>query len=86
MANDEQLSILKQGVDVWNKWRKEHSELEIDLYEANFRGVALRKVDLSRANLTGTDFINADLSEARLIYTDFRSANILAELYLLGLI
>ena len=76
MANQEQLEILMQGVDVWNKWRKEHSELEIDLYDADLRGVMLRKIDLSRANLTGTDFINADLSEARLIYTDFRSANL----------
>jgi hypothetical protein len=23
MAHEEQLSILKQGVEVWNKWREE---------------------------------------------------------------
>jgi hypothetical protein len=24
MANEEQLAILKQGVDVWNQWREEN--------------------------------------------------------------
>jgi len=27
MANEEQLAILRQGVDVWNKWREEGSIL-----------------------------------------------------------
>jgi|NGEPerStandDraft_6_1074524.scaffolds.fasta_scaffold548852_1 hypothetical protein len=27
MANPEHLAILKQGVEQWNKWRKEHPEL-----------------------------------------------------------
>ena len=27
MANEEQLSILKQGVDVWNKWREENPDV-----------------------------------------------------------
>jgi len=26
MANQEHLDILKQGVQVWNQWRKEHAE------------------------------------------------------------
>ena len=26
MANPEHLEILKQGVDVWNKWREENPE------------------------------------------------------------
>ena len=30
MANQEQLSILKQGVDVWNKWREENPHTIID--------------------------------------------------------
>jgi hypothetical protein len=32
MANEEQLAILKQGVDVWNRWRKENLEIEVDLH------------------------------------------------------
>ena len=31
MANEEQLSILKQGVDVWNQWRGKNIQGEIDL-------------------------------------------------------
>lgn len=31
MANEEQLSILKQGVEVWNKWRVKNLAIHIDL-------------------------------------------------------
>ena len=31
MANKEHLAILKQGVEVWNKWRKENPEIKPDL-------------------------------------------------------
>jgi hypothetical protein len=30
MANPEHVEILKQGVDVWNKWRKKSPEAYID--------------------------------------------------------
>ncbi len=48
MANPEHLAILKQGVEQWNKWRKEHPDVDPDLSGA----------DLTMANLGG-----ADLSE-----------------------
>lgn len=31
MANEEQLKVLKQGVEVWNKWREENPKTAIDL-------------------------------------------------------
>jgi hypothetical protein len=31
MANQEHLAIFKQGVEVWNKWRKEHPNIRPDL-------------------------------------------------------
>ncbi len=31
MADEEQLSILKQGVEAWNKWREENNEIVCDL-------------------------------------------------------
>ncbi|MCP4143638.1 MAG: pentapeptide repeat-containing protein, partial [Chloroflexi bacterium] len=38
MANEEQLAILKQGVDVWNQWREKYPDVVIDLKEANLEG------------------------------------------------
>ena len=43
MANEEHLEILKQGVDVWNRWREENREVRPDLSAA----------DLREANLDG---------------------------------
>ncbi len=31
MANPEHLAILKQGVEQWNKWKKEHPDVLPDL-------------------------------------------------------
>ncbi len=52
MANPEHLEILKQGVEQWNKWRKEHPEVRPDLSGA----------DLCRANLSEADLSGADLA------------------------
>jgi hypothetical protein len=41
MANQEQLAILKQGVEVWNKWREENPEVKIDLRGVNLSGADL---------------------------------------------
>jgi hypothetical protein len=49
MANQEQIDLLKKGVEPWNQWRKEHPEVKPDL---SF-GVFIR-TDLSRANFNST--------------------------------
>ena len=74
MANEEQLSILKQGVEVWNKWRDENPDARIDLKQAdlrkanlagaNLREIILRRANLSRAVLNEAVFRQADLSGA----------------------
>jgi uncharacterized protein YjbI with pentapeptide repeats len=66
MANKEQLEILKQGVDAWNKWRKENPKVEIDLIEANLIRVDLREAYLWNAKLWNADLSGADLSGADL--------------------
>jgi uncharacterized protein YjbI with pentapeptide repeats len=71
MANEEQLSILKQGVEVWNKWRDENRTVEIDLSRAH-----LIKVDLTEANFSEANLSEADLSEANLSRAEFRQANL----------
>jgi uncharacterized protein YjbI with pentapeptide repeats len=47
MANQEHLVILKQGVDNWNKWRRENVEIQIDL-----SGTDLSNLDLSMGNFS----------------------------------
>ena len=71
MANEEQLAILRQGVDVWNKWREEHPGVEIDLSDASLKRTNLKKVMLRGANLSGTDF-----SQTRLAWADLSGANL----------
>ena len=46
MANPEHLKILKQGVDVWNRWRDENPDVAPDFGEANLDKAKLRGVDI----------------------------------------
>lgn len=81
MANQEQLAILKQGVDAWNKWRKENPNANIDISEAelrriNLRGCDLSGADLSKANLCEADLVIANLRGANLSRTDLVGVNL----------
>ena len=71
MANNEQLMVLLQGSEAWNKWRAEDSDAQIDLREAD-----LREVNLCGANLVAADFREANLIGAALRGTDLREANL----------
>lgn len=71
MANQEQLEILKQGVDVWNQWRIEHSSEEIDLKVAD-----LSKLDLRGANLSNSDLRKANLRNTKLVNSSLESSNL----------
>lgn len=83
MANEEQLAILKQGVEVWNKWRKDNGEIKIDLSEANFHGDNLKKVNLSGANLNKAKFSYAELYKADFRFAELNDSDfVMAELYL----
>jgi uncharacterized protein YjbI with pentapeptide repeats len=90
MANLEHLEILKQGVDVWKKWREENPDVEPDLIKADLSGLDLRsaflwganltKANLSRSDLSRTNFIKANLneanlSEAQLLWAKFSEAD-----------
>ena len=61
MANPEHVAILKQGVEVWNEWRRENRFVFPDLSEADLRGL-----DLCKVNFRETHLSDADLSEAKL--------------------
>jgi uncharacterized protein YjbI with pentapeptide repeats len=73
MANNEHLAILKQGVEVWNKWRDENPwwVLRPNLFEANLSGA-----DLSGANLSGANLLRANLSRANLIGANLIGADL----------
>jgi hypothetical protein len=38
MAKPKQLAKLKEGVEAWNKWRKDNPEIRRDLTESNLTG------------------------------------------------
>lgn len=70
MANEEQVAILKKGVEEWNQWRKDNLGIIIDLRGANLSGANLRG-----ANLAGAKLNKANLNGANLWETDLRTAN-----------
>jgi len=76
MANQEQLTILKQGVEVWNKWRKENNTIKVDLSGAVLGGANLNGVDLRDARLTRVDFREASLQRARLSLANLSRATL----------
>ncbi len=76
MANPEHLEILKQGVERWNEWRKEHPEVRPDLSEAEFAGRNLNGANLSGADLAGANFLQANLSKAKLRRASLRGVNL----------
>ena len=61
MANEQQLELLRQGVQSWNDWRLSNKQAEVDLRRAPLVGM-----DLREANLTGADLSNAHLGGAYL--------------------
>ena len=90
MAIQEQVELLQQGADTWNKWRAQHRDVFIDLSEANLKGfdfgdadlsyVDLSRATLSEANLSRVKLIRTDLSEADLRGTNLRGVNLSADL------
>lgn len=87
MANDKQLSILKQGAGAWNRWIERHHQsiidgsLKLDLRDADLRGAVLDRAMLYGADLTGADLGDADLGlgsfgSANLTNTNLRDATL----------
>ena len=70
MAFEEHVKILHEGVDAWNHWRKEHSDLQPGLMGADFRGMDLRGADFHWSNLSGANLKGANLSNADLRLAD----------------
>ena len=86
MAIKEHLSVLRQGADSWNNWRKSNHDVRPDfsraaLNEANLSGADLSYANLFRTDLSNTNLRDANLSianliEAKLNATDLSGANL----------
>ena len=76
MKNNEHLSILKQGVRTWNKWRAENPETKPVIDGATLSGTKLDGMDLSDANLIGCDLSSASLVGANLTRAIMAHANL----------
>lgn len=86
MADEEHLSLIRQGVEVWNQWREDNpitypqlsgaNLREANLREAKLHGANLNLANLIWANLPWADLRWADLSGAKLNQADLSGANL----------
>jgi hypothetical protein len=86
MADPEHLDILKQGVEVWNKWRSENPTVRPDLIGAelhekvfsgaNFSNTLLRDTTFNRGNLQGADLNRAFLPFASFVNVNLKGADL----------
>lgn len=83
MANQEQLDLLKQGVETWNQWRENNPGLEINLSKANLSKADLSHINLYGANLSYVNLCYADLSHADLSNTNLYNADLI-DAHLIG--
>jgi uncharacterized protein YjbI with pentapeptide repeats len=74
MADAETLAALKQGAEVWAKWRETNRTGKPDLRGAILAGTDLGDADLSGADLAGADFRSAKLGKCNLAGADLREA------------
>src|SRR5260370_14983 len=73
---DQQLKRLKQGVETWNQWRKEHPDERVDLSGATLSRADLSGATLSHTKLSNTNLFGADLRYAKLNQADLGEANL----------
>lgn len=69
-------AVLQNYLNIWNKWKKNHPQLVINLNKANLIGTNLRGADLSCINLRSSNLTKADLGGADLSNADLRKSQI----------
>lgn len=81
MADQKQISMLRESLAIWNLWRAENPHVEpdlsgVDLASANLQGANLSKANLSGSRLTGANLRGANLSDANLTRADLTGADL----------
>jgi uncharacterized protein YjbI with pentapeptide repeats len=76
MADEEQLTVLRQGTDAWNAWRQRNPDVRVDLDGANLAEASLAVANLARASLIGASLYRAFLSGANLWGAHLRGASL----------
>ena len=79
MANQEQLNLLRQGAEDWNRWREAHSEEIPNLRGADLSGIIVKETDqgdVVEVKIGDADLRNADLSGANLRETNLSGAQL----------
>jgi uncharacterized protein YjbI with pentapeptide repeats len=66
MANLQQVELIREGTEVWNRWRFENDNIRPDLGAAYLREANLIEANLGAANLSGANLGGADLRRANL--------------------
>jgi hypothetical protein len=66
MADEEQLRVLKQGVEAWNTQRRRADDITVDLSGVNLSGANLSVAHLYEADLNGADLSEGNLRNANL--------------------
>lgn len=69
MAFEKHVRLLRQGADVWNKWRQENPRIQPDLI-----GARLESCRLDNFNLIGANLCDADLSFSALYNVNLMGA------------
>jgi uncharacterized protein YjbI with pentapeptide repeats len=75
MTRDQQIELLKRGVDAWNDWRQNNPNVEVDLSNATFGDIKVPKIDLRSANLKGARLRWAYMREAQLSHANLDKAD-----------
>jgi hypothetical protein len=76
MANPDELELIEQGVEIWNKWMAERFRGSIDLSRANLSHKTLGYVNFEATNLEGTIFNGTNLMMANLKGAILKGANL----------
>jgi uncharacterized protein YjbI with pentapeptide repeats len=76
MASKKQLALLRQSIDAWNEWRREHPKIKPNLRGAHLIEQNLMEAYLAGANLVEAYLCRANLNKVNLVGTNLRAAQL----------